>query len=84
MKIKVGQKVRIGKSAKCIEALESFDLTKHDVKPALGRIAFVSEITTYNSMPAVHLNFPGKKSSFDIRDNSDYNTCWPVLALRKP
>lgn len=84
MKVKVGQKIRIGKSAKCVNALENFHISEEESKPALGRVAFVREITTYESMPAVHLNFPGSKASSDIRDNSSYDTYWPVSVLRKP
>lgn len=79
MKIKVGQKIRIGKSAKCINALVNFHLSQEDLHPVLGRVAFVKELTTYETAPAVHLNFPGRPTG--IRDPNIY---FPVSVLRKP
>ncbi len=79
MKVKVGQKIRIGKSAKCVKALENFHLDREDLPPVLGRVAFVREITTYDSLPAVHLNFPGKAAGIRIPD-----IFFPVSVLRKP
>lgn len=82
MKIKVGQKVRIGKSAKCIKALENFYIDI-EAKPVLGRIATVREITTFEGMPAVHLNFRNKHRN-EPGHITNPTIYWPVSVLRKP
>lgn len=83
MKIKVGQKVRIGKSAKCIEALENVYLDREFVTPVLGRTAKVIEILSFSNAPAVHLKFRSAKPipPGSIKHRSIY---WPVSVLRKP
>ena len=83
MKVKVGQKIRIGKSAKCIKAFENYYLDREGVKPVLGRIATVIALTHFNSEPAVHLKFRSKFANQpgDIRSPDIY---WPVSGLRKP
>lgn len=80
--IKVGQKVRIGKSAKCILALENFYLEREVTKPVLGRVAKVIKITEFREEPAVHLKFRTSKpiESGDIR--SEF-TFFPVSVLRR-
>lgn len=79
--VKIGQRVRIGKSAKCIEALDNYYLDKEIVKPVLGRIARVIEITEFNNEPAVHLKFRATKAipPGNIKAPDIY---WPVSVLR--
>lgn len=83
MKVKVGQKIRIGKTPACRKALSSFYLDTYGLESVLGRLAVVQEITTFNEQPAVHLTF---RTTKPIKSGSikDPNLFYPVAALRKP
>lgn len=80
MKIKVGQRVRIGKTQKCISALHNFYLDDPKaLKSVLGRVARVLEVTTFKNEPAAKLSF--RRPDEDFRSS---NLFYPQSVLQKP